>query len=138
MFLRSHLLCLISLATAAFAAKVGPTSTLNIANKNIAPDGFSRPASIINDIHPGPVIMAKKGDRFKLNVVNKLADPRQLRGTTIHWHGMLQKGTNFMDGVDGVTQCPIAPNDSFLYSFNADEAGTYWYHSHFRNYPSFP
>jgi iron transport multicopper oxidase len=36
-----------------------------------------------------------------------------------------------MDGVDGVTQCPIAPQDSFLYNFKVDQVGTYWYHSHF-------
>ncbi len=35
-----------------------------------------------------------------------------------------------MDGTAGVTQCPIAPNSSFQYSFSADVAGTYWYHSH--------
>jgi len=35
-----------------------------------------------------------------------------------------------MDGTAGVTQCPIAPGDSFLYNFKADVAGTYWYHSH--------
>ncbi|KAF9443402.1 multicopper oxidase [Macrolepiota fuliginosa MF-IS2] len=132
MFRRSYLSCLLCLATAALATQVGSVSTLKVMNKNITPDGFSRPASLINGIHPGPVIMAKKGDRLKLNVINELIDPKQLRGTSIHWHGILQKGTNFMDGVDGVTQCPIAPSQSFLYSFNADEAGTYWYHSHFQ------
>lgn len=35
-----------------------------------------------------------------------------------------------MDGTAGVTQCPIAPNSSFQYSFSVDVAGTYWYHSH--------
>lgn len=41
-----------------------------------------------------------------------------------------------MDGVEGVTQCPIAPNNSFEYVFNADVAGTFWYHSHFGEYVS--
>lgn len=37
-----------------------------------------------------------------------------------------------MDGVTGVTQCPIAPNNSFQYSFSTGgQVGTYWYHSHF-------
>ncbi len=96
-----------------------------------------------------------KGELFNLNVVNKLTDARQLRGASIvsripifvfvqcsmlggdpHWHGLLQKGTSFMDGATGVTQCPIAPGSSFLYSFNADHAGTFWYHSHFgENFP---
>lgn len=31
-----------------------------------------------------------------------------------------------------VTQCPIAQNNSFLYSFTAQkQTGTYWYHSHY-------
>ena len=37
-----------------------------------------------------------------------------------------------MDGVSFVTQCPIAQNNSFLYSFDArNQSGTYWYHSHY-------
>ncbi len=36
-----------------------------------------------------------------------------------------------MDGTVGVTQCPIAPGNSFEYTFSADRAGTFWYHSHF-------
>jgi hypothetical protein len=29
-----------------------------------------------------------------------------------------------------VTQCPIPSGSSFLYDMLADEAGTFWYHSH--------
>jgi FtsP/CotA-like multicopper oxidase with cupredoxin domain len=36
-----------------------------------------------------------------------------------------------MDGVNGVTQCPIAPNDTFTYTFRAMQYGTSWYHSHY-------
>lgn len=37
-----------------------------------------------------------------------------------------------MDSVVGVTQCPIAPNNLFKYSFLAGgQTGTFWYHSHF-------
>jgi FtsP/CotA-like multicopper oxidase with cupredoxin domain len=28
-------------------------------------------------------------------------------GTAIHWHGLRQFGTNWQDGVAGVTQCPV-------------------------------
>lgn len=84
---------------------------------------------------------------MNIHVFNKLTDPQQLRGLSMvrilhlppilyftfgkYWHGLLQKGTSPMDGVVGVTQCPIAPGNSFLYSFPADAAGTFWYHSHF-------
>jgi FtsP/CotA-like multicopper oxidase with cupredoxin domain len=36
-----------------------------------------------------------------------------------------------MDGVNGVTQCPIAPGDSFNYVFKTTQYGTSWYHSHY-------
>jgi FtsP/CotA-like multicopper oxidase with cupredoxin domain len=52
-------------------------------------------------------------------------------GTTIHWHGLRQLGTLEMDGVNGVTQCPIAPGDSYTYKFRAMQYGTTWYHSHY-------
>lgn len=49
-----------------------------------------------------------------------------------HWHGLVQNGTNYADGVAFVTQCPITQNGSFIYSFEAKgQAGTYWYHSHY-------
>ena len=35
------------------------------------------------------------------------------------------------DGVNGVTQCPIKPNDSFEYKFNVTQYGSSWYHSHY-------
>jgi len=37
----------------------------------------------------------------------------------------------WMDGVPGVTQCPIPPGGSFTYTFTADLYGTSWYHSHY-------
>ena len=52
--------------------------------------------------------------------------------TSIHWHGMHQKGTNLQDGANGVTECPIPPNGGRkTYKFRAEQYGTSWYHSHF-------
>lgn len=39
--------------------------------------------------------------------------------------------TGFSDGVPGVTQCPIAKNDTYTYEFTATQYGTTWYHSHY-------
>ncbi|CAN8101197.1 unnamed protein product [Discula destructiva] len=36
-----------------------------------------------------------------------------------------------MDGVPSVTQCPIAPGDTFTYEWRAAQYGSSWYHSHF-------
>nr|BAO09158.1 laccase2a [Agaricus brasiliensis] len=126
-----HFASLLLWATATFA-KIGPRGTITLSNKDISPDGFKRSASVINGGHPGPVITANKGDNIRINVVNELTDTTQILGASIHWHGMFQRRTNFMDGVTGVTQCPIAPNNSFEYSFSTGvQAGSFWYHSHF-------
>lgn len=50
--------------------------------------------------------------------------------TTIHWHGVLQHKTGFMDGVPYVTQCPIPFGSKFRYAFHVSEEGTQFYHSH--------
>lgn len=52
-------------------------------------------------------------------------------GTSIHWHGIRQLGSMAADGVNGITQCPIAPGSNFTYSFKAMQYGTSWYHSHY-------
>ena len=36
-----------------------------------------------------------------------------------------------MDGVNGITQCPIMPQDYFTYSWKATQYGSTWYHSHY-------
>jgi FtsP/CotA-like multicopper oxidase with cupredoxin domain len=36
-----------------------------------------------------------------------------------------------MDGVGGITECPIAYNETRTYTFKATQFGTSWYHSHY-------
>lgn len=92
-----------------------------------APDGVSRSVLGINGMSPGPQITVDVGDTISVLVVNWLNV-----STTIHWHGMLQRDTNEMDGVPHLTQRAIRPHGgSYLYSFVADMPGTYWYHSHY-------
>jgi len=48
--------------------------------------------------------------------------------------GMYQNGTNWADGVPGVSQCPIPAGSSFTYQFTVSgQYGTFWYHSHMGN-----
>lgn len=75
---------------------------------------------------PGPELRVTQGDRVRVNVTNRLAVP-----TTVHWHGV--RLPNAMDGVPHLTQHPIAPGQRFTYEFDAHDAGTYWYHSHFQS-----
>ena len=64
---------------------------------------------------------------IEITVTNKLA----FNGTSVHWHGIRQWLTSHQDGVNGITQCPIAPGDSFTYKFRAMQYGSSWYHSHY-------
>ncbi|KAM3071831.1 hypothetical protein ACMFMG_009688 [Clarireedia jacksonii] len=95
----------------------------------IAPDGYFKDVILINGQFPGPTIEANWGDTFQITVHNQISNPEE--GTSFHWHGMLQKGTPYMDGVPSIDQCPIAPGSSFTYTFRAELYGTSWYHSHY-------
>ncbi|KAF9174197.1 hypothetical protein BGX21_004910 [Mortierella sp. AD011] len=97
-----------------------------VSQKTIAPDGLERPMLLVNGMFPGPLIEANTGDRIVVKVTNNMVN-----GTSIHWHGMFQNGTNWMDGTTGVTQCPIPPGQSFTYNFTVpNQWGTYWWHAH--------
>ncbi|PLW20584.1 hypothetical protein PCANC_06544 [Puccinia coronata f. sp. avenae] len=103
--------------------------TFVVTNQTGAPDGFMRSMLVINGQYPGPLIEANEGDTINVLVVNRMTYP-----VSIHWHGLHQKGNPWMDGVSGVTECPIQPGVSFLYSFTIQEQfGTFWYHAHTRN-----
>ncbi|RIB25609.1 multicopper oxidase [Gigaspora rosea] len=82
---------------------------------------------LINGQFPGPLIECNKGDTLVINVKNELDED-----TTIHSHGMFQRGTPWYDGVPGQTQCGIPSKSSFTYKFKVEQSGTYWYHSHSR------
>jgi FtsP/CotA-like multicopper oxidase with cupredoxin domain len=90
------------------------------------PDGVYRPMVLLNGQFPGPLIECNEGDTLVIHVDNKATN-----ATSIHWHGLYQNGTNWMDGTVGITQCPIAPGAQFLYTFAVTgQSGTYWYHAH--------
>ncbi|KAI0000119.1 laccase T2 copper depleted [Russula compacta] len=131
--LRSLALLLAAVAGGVSAA-IGPGATLPIVNDVIAPDGFIRSVTLAGGTFPGPVIAGTKGANFSINVIDKLTNPDLDLATSIHWHGIFQKHTNYVDGPAFVTQCPLVPEESFMYNFNVmDQAGTFWYHSHFKN-----
>lgn len=67
---------------------------------------------------PGPVIRANVGDRLTVRLTNALPEP-----TTIHWHGV-----RVPVEMDGLT--PVKPGETYEYSFELRDAGTFWYHPH--------
>jgi FtsP/CotA-like multicopper oxidase with cupredoxin domain len=76
---------------------------------------------------PGPVLRFRQGETAEIEVLNGLPQP-----TTVHWHGL--RVPNAMDGVPYATQPPIPPGDRFRYQFALPDAGTYWYHPHYRSF----
>ena len=74
-----------------------------VTNTTLAPDGVQVATLVVNGQFPGPLIEANWGDWIEVTVQNSLKE-----GTAMHWHGFLQTGTPYYDGVPGVTQCPIA------------------------------
>ena len=90
----------------------------------------------INGNNTGPAIHVKTGQWLSVKVENEITDSEDGNpnfGLSIHWHGLNMKGNNFLDGVVGLTQCPIEEKKSFEYRWKIDEQpGTYWYHTHDR------
>jgi FtsP/CotA-like multicopper oxidase with cupredoxin domain len=76
---------------------------------------------------PGPEIRVRQGDRVRILVENRLPEE-----TSVHWHGV--RVPNAMDGVPFLTQKPIGRGETFPYEFDVPDAGSYWYHPHYRSF----
>lgn len=85
-----------------------------------APDGVGRPIIGINNSWPCPMIQASVGDTVVVNLSNKLGNET----TGIHFHGINQINSNYMDGSVGSSQCPLPPNYSITYSFTVCQERT--------------
>ncbi|KAI8608634.1 Cupredoxin [Chytriomyces sp. MP71] len=99
---------------------------MTLSVKTLAPDGVPKAMMVANGALDY-TITVNKGDSVVVVVTNKMKVP-----TTLHWHGMYQTETPWMDGPAMVTQCPIKPGGTFTYAFNVgNQAGTYWWHAHY-------
>ncbi|WP_254431372.1 multicopper oxidase family protein [Agromyces sp. Marseille-P2726] len=82
-------------------------------------DGYT-----LNGTSPGPEIRARQGELVEVTLVNESV----AAGATLHWHGI--DVPNAADGVAGITQDAVPVGGRHVYRFVAQDAGTYWYHSH--------
>ena len=78
----------------------------------------------LNGASPGPAIQVRQGELVQVTLTNVDVPD----GVTLHWHGV--DVPNAEDGVAGVTQDAVRPGEEYVYRFVAEDAGTYWYHSH--------
>ena len=135
------------------------TYYLNITDREYNADGLSfSEGKFFNSTYPGPWIQACQGNvkcsfgqvdkvlecyfscsiyrllkRLTIlqNVTIIVENKFESKGTSIHWYGIRQGKTMHMNGVNGITQCLIAPGDSFDYTFRAMQYGSSRYHSHY-------
>ncbi|VBB83984.1 Putative Multicopper oxidase [Podospora comata] len=99
----------------------------DVTHRREAPSGVWKKMVLVNGQSPGPLIEINTGDIVRVKVNNLIWD----ESTTIHWHGIHQRNTTWMDGVAGISQCAIPPGKSFTYEFEIiDQRGTFWYHAH--------
>eukprot|EP00803_Ostreobium_quekettii_P008587 evm.model.scf_2454.2 EVM.evm.TU.scf_2454.2 scf_2454:10290-12062(-) len=101
-------------------------ASLDLTHAFAYPDGFYRRIVRANGEFPGPAIRVRRGDVLTVEVTNRLVG----HATTVHWHGFEQRGTPWMDGVSGGTQCQIGTTP-FVYNFTVTATpGTYFWHGH--------
>lgn len=97
---------------------------LKVENATVEIGGHAVTKMTINGGVPGPTLHFKEGEPATITVTNLTDDP-----TSVHWHGILLPG--IMDGAPGFNGfMGIKPGESFTYTFNIRQSGTYWYHSH--------
>ena len=101
----------------------------NCTQANMADGRTYRTFIAVNGRLPGPTLIVYEGQTIVVDVVNMLHS----EVTTVHWHGLIQVNTPWMDGAGIISQCPIEPGTSFRYIFSASQAGTFWYHAHSGN-----
>lgn len=89
----------------------------------VAYSGKTKKAIAINGSIPAPTLTFTEGDTAEIYVHNLMNEE-----TSVHWHGVFLP--NRYDGVPFLTQMPIKPHSTYLYTFPVKQNGTYWYHSH--------
>ncbi|MDF1883114.1 copper resistance system multicopper oxidase [Sulfurimonas sp. SAG-AH-194-C21] len=85
--------------------------------------GNERVATAVNSMLAGPTLRWREGERVTLHVTNNLDV-----SSSIHWHGIILPTD--MDGVPSISFDGIPAGETFIYTFDVVQSGTYWYHSH--------
>lgn len=107
------------------AALSGTEFDLEIGAREVNFTGNPGRATVVNGQLPAPLLRWREGDRVTLRVSNRLSVP-----SSIHWHGVVVPAD--MDGVPGLSFRGIGPGQTYVYRFQVNQSGTYWYHSHTR------
>jgi len=73
----------------------------------------------------GPPIHVIEGDNLNVTLQSEISN-----GVSLHFHGFSYSNAYEYAGAVGVSQCPLAKGESFVYNVAVNELpGTYWYHT---------
>lgn len=98
--------------------------TLEVYYISGSPDGIHKDKILgFNGEFPGPTLEADVGDTLEVTLINRIQDGQN---TTVHWHGVHQRGSLFEDGTSMISQCPLPQGRSQIYRFIVTEPGTFW------------
>eukprot|EP00959_Pyramimonas_sp_CCMP1952_P152388 3188388-Pyramimonas_sp.AAC.1 len=82
-----------------------------------SPDCVDRLVINVNGLFPGPEVRVSPGQDVLVTVTNNMPSTP----IAIHFHGQKQNGTNYQDGLPLVSSCPISPQNTYTYSFKAND-----------------
>ena len=88
------------------------------------PSGREIDALTFNGRVPGPELRVRQGDLVEVTLRNRDVE------TACRSTGTASTCPNAEDGVSGVTQDAVPPGGRHVYRFRAEQAGTFWYHTH--------
>lgn len=98
----------------------------DVVMKNTTKLCSTKPIVTVNGKFPGPTLSAREGDNVLVSVVNHVK-----YNVTLHWHGVRQIRTGWSDGPAYIAQCPIQPEQRYLYNFTiTGQRGTLFWHAH--------
>jgi FtsP/CotA-like multicopper oxidase with cupredoxin domain len=122
------LFVLLLLASSTLSNASSKEYQLRVANTWMAPaGGKGRVGVTVNEALPGTPIRIVEGEQVTVTVVNKMTQD----AISVHFHGLHQRGTPWMDGVGQITQCAVLPGQVFRHTFTVDaQFGTYFWHGH--------
>ncbi|XP_028783558.1 laccase-7-like [Neltuma alba] len=117
---------LFALLASSFASAAIVEHSFTVKNFNVTRLCNTQTITAVNGRVPGPRIDVRENDTLVVHVFN--GSPHNV---TIHWHGIFQIRSQWADGPEYVTQCPIRPGQKYTYRFTiTGQEGTLWWHAH--------
>ncbi|XP_028783582.1 laccase-7-like [Neltuma alba] len=117
---------LLALLAFSFASAAVVEHSFIVKDFNVSRLCNTQTITAVNGMVPGPTIDVRENDSLVIHVFN--GSPHNI---TLHWHGVFQIRSQWADGPEYITQCPIRPGHKYTYRFTVTgQEGTLWWHAH--------